>query len=70
MYKQLFKLSKLSNHELVNKLRINHTRRIQFEKTATINVDRFIEFAKKLDINQKEVLELINKTINEKYRNT
>ena len=59
LYKKLFELSGLSNQQLVNKLGISHTERIQFEKRSNINVDRFVLFANKLGLDKKQVSQMV-----------
>lgn len=67
LYKKLFELSGLSNHEITKRLNISHTERIQFENRQTINVDRFVKFAKDLQIEQSKLAEMVVNEIKEKY---
>ena len=59
LYKKLFELSGLTNHQIVKKLEITHTSRIQFEKSKYINIEKFIYFIKKLELDKEKLLQMI-----------
>ena len=67
LYKKIFEQSGFTNQEIVNKLKISHTERMQFEKTSNINLNRLIFFAKALGFKKKEVAKIVFKEVSNKY---
>jgi hypothetical protein len=61
MYKKLFELSRLSNHEICKALDMGHTSRIQYEKAEKISVETFVNFSRKLGIADKDTVLLVVK---------
>lgn len=68
IYAKLFKLSKLSNHEITKRLEIDHTARKRFEKSKKIDCKIIAIFCKQLDVNPKDVAELIRLEILDNYK--
>jgi hypothetical protein len=68
MYKKLFKLSGFSNTQIVKKLNIGHTQRIQFERSKTIDIDKFILFAKQLELDEIELSNMVVEEIIKRYK--
>jgi len=60
LYKKLFQLSTLSNHEICKRLGITHTFRQRFEAKGTkIDLDTFVKFSKLLGLTDKQTTDLV-----------
>jgi len=60
LYKKLFTLSTLSNHEICKRLDISHTVRQRFEAKGTkIDLETFVRFSRLLGITEKDATELV-----------
>jgi len=69
MYKKLFALSTLSNHEITKRLNIQHIERQRFEAKGTkIDLDTFIRFSKLLGISEKDATELVTSEISKLWK--
>jgi len=69
MYRKLFQLSTLSNHEICKRLDISHTVRQRFEAKGTkIDLDTFTLFSKQLGVSQKDATELVISEIRELWK--
>jgi len=67
MYQKLFKLSKLSNHQICKILGFDHTRRKRYESAKTIEIEKFIRFSKELQIPREKVIELVVSEVKELF---
>lgn len=68
IYLKLFKLSKLSNHEITKRLGITHTERQRFEQAKKIDLTTIKRFSQLLGVSESDVVELIVGEIREIYR--
>jgi len=70
LYKKLFKLSNLSNHQICKILGFDHTRRKRYENAKTIEIEKFIRFSKELQIPREKVIELVTNELLKIYKET
>jgi len=69
MYKKLFTLSALSNHEICKRLDITHTVRQRFESKGTkIDLETFVRFSRLLGIPDKDATELVTSEISKLWK--
>jgi len=69
MYKKLFTLSNLSNHEICKRLDITHTVRQRFEsKGKKIDLETFVRFSRALGVSDKDATELVTNEISKLWK--
>jgi len=69
MYKKLFTLSALCNHEICKQLDITHTVRQRFEAKGTkMDLETFVRFSKALGIPDKDATELVTSEISKLWK--
>jgi len=69
LYKKLFALSTISNHEICKRLDITHTVRQRFEAKGTkIDLETFVRFSRLLGIPDKDATELVTSEISKLWR--
>jgi len=68
IYEKIFIASGLSSYEIRKRLGIGITQYQQFLDSKTINLERIVKFCKLLNVNPKEVAEVIRKEIINEFK--